>query len=457
MSSSNFRSKQEHIDYLEAFKINQKRALFTIILCILLDSFGYSMVMPLLPGIARDFHASDLMIGILMASNAFSALIFVPIWGKLSDRYGRKPILLISQGGTAFSFFMLGLSNSYYFILFGRILDGMFGGQMPAIRAYITDVTTPETRASHMGKIMVGYTGGMIAGPILGGSLGVINWRLPFLVASVLSILTIFMTRKILVESMPKERREEIKEQILISLGSSNKQSSIWNGEIISRFIQTFLVSVIASMFMSSYALVLDKRYGADASVIGYVMAVAGTGLLIYGLIVIRPLLKKFGEKRTLKLTFILAIVLFLIYPYLFDFWMVFPFVLVFAFMLAIMRPLISTNITKAVDPNRQGEVSGLAFNIRSLAQVISPLIATSFLQIGGLTIAFIHLDSYELIGFMNVVLASILLIIGYLDIKRHPKLYAYERIRRKREEIKKRRELDKKKASSLTENNILE
>jgi hypothetical protein len=125
--------------------------------------------------------------------------------------------------------------------------------------------------------------------------------------------------------------------------------------------------------------------------------------------------------------------------------------------MLALMRPLISANITKAVDPNRQGEVSGLAFNIRSLAQVISPLIATTFLQIGGLTIAFIHLDSYELIGFMNVILASILLIIGYLDIKKHPKLYAYERLRRKREEVRKRRELAQKKASSLTENNVLE
>jgi len=457
MSSPNYRSKQEHIDYLEAFKINQKRALFTIILCILLDSFGYSMVLPLLPAIARDFQASDLMIGLLMSSNAFSALIFIPFWGKLSDKYGRKPILLISQAGTAFSFFMLGLSNSYYFILLGRILDGMFGGQMPAIRAYITDVTTPQTRASHMGKIMVGYTGGMIAGPILGGTLGVINWRIPFFVASVLSILTIFMTIIIIVESMPKERREEIKAQLLKSLGPSNKQSSIWNGEIISRFVQTFLVSLIASMFMSSYALVLDKRYGADASVIGYVMAVAGVGLLIYGLFVIRPLFKKFGEKRTLKLTFILAIVLFLIYPYLFDFWMVFPFVLVFAFMLSLMRPLISTNITKAADPNRQGEVSGLAFNIRSFSQVIAPLISTLFLNIGGLTIAFIHLDSYELIGFMNVILAIILLIIGYLDIKRHPNLYIYERIRRKKEVIRKKRAQNKQMEDELKDINKLE
>ncbi|MFX0081813.1 MAG: MFS transporter [Candidatus Hodarchaeota archaeon] len=457
MSSPNFRSKQEHIDYLEAFKINQKRALFTIILCILLDSFGYSMVLPLLPDIAGAFQASDLMIGVLMSSNSFSALIFIPIWGKLSDKYGRKPILLISQAGTAFSFFLLGLSNSFYFIIFGRILDGMFGGQMPAIRAYITDVTTPETRASNMGKIMVGYTGGMIAGPIIGGSLGVINWRLPFFAASILTILTIFMTIKIIVESMPKERREEIKAELLKNLGPSRKQDSIWNKEIVSRFGQTLLVSLISSMFMSSYALVLDKRYGADASVRGYVMAIAGVGLLIYGLIIMRPLLKKFGEKRILILTFILAIVLFAIYPYLFDFWMVFPFVLAFAFMLSFMRPLISTNITKAVSPNRQGEVSGLAFNLRSFAQVVAPLISTSFLQMGGLTIAFIHLDSYELIGFLNVILAIILLIIGYLDIKNHPNLYIYERIRRKKEAIRKKRAQIEQMADELKEDNLLE
>jgi DHA1 family tetracycline resistance protein-like MFS transporter len=333
----------------------------------------------------------------------------------------------------------------------------MFGGQMPAIRAYITDVTTPQTRASNMGKIMVGYTGGMIAGPIIGGSLGIINWRLPFFAASILTILTIFMTTRIIVESMPKERREEIKNDLLKSLGPSGKQDSIWNREIISRFVQTFLVSLISSMFMSSYTLVLDKRYGADASVIGYVMAVAGVGLLIYGLIVMRPLLKKFGEKRTLILTFILAIILFTIYPYLFDFWMVFPFVLVFAFILSFMRPLISTNITKAVSPNRQGEVSGLAFNIRSFSQVLAPIISTSFLQIGGLTIAFIHLDSYELIGFMNVILAIMLLIVGYLDIKRHPNLYIYERIRRKREAIRKKRAQNEQMEDELKENNILE
>ncbi len=446
MSSDNYRSNEEHLEYLGKFKINQRYALFTIILCILLDSFGYSMVMPLLPGIAKDFGASDLMVGILISSNALSALIFVPIWGKLSDKYGRKPILLISQAGTALAFFMLGLSNSYYFILFGRILDGTFGGQIPAIRAYVTDVTTPQTRASHMSKFMVGYTGGMIAGPIIGGTLGVINWRIPFFVASTLSVFTIFLTIIILVESMPKERRVEIRQRLQsVQVNSGNKRS-IWNGEVISRLVQTFLISLISSMFMSSYALVLNKRYGADASVIGLVMAVAGVGLLIYGLILIRPLLRKLGEKRILIITFVLAIITFIIYPYLYEFWMVFPFVLVFAFMLALMRPLISANITKAVDPDQQGVVSGWAINLQASSQVLGPLISTAFLQMGGLAISVIYLDSYELIGFMNVILAIILLIVGYLDIKLHPKLYAYDKIRRKRLAVIKRRVQNKEK-----------
>ncbi|MFX1312416.1 MAG: MFS transporter [Promethearchaeota archaeon] len=428
MSLDNFRSNEEHLKYLEKFKINQRYALFTIILCILLDSFGYSMVLPLLPGIAKDFGASDFMVGILISTNALSALIFVPIWGQLSDKYGRKPILLISQAGTALAFFILGLSNSYCFILFGRILDGIFGGQIPVVRAYITDVTTPQTRASHMTKFMVGYTGGMIAGPIIGGSLGVINWRIPFFFASALTVFSIFLTIIILVESMPKERRVEIKQQLHFTLINSSNKRSIWNGEVISRLIQTFLISLISSMFMSSYTLVLYKRYGANASVIGLVMAVAGVGLLIYGLILIKPLLKKVGEKRVLIITFILAIIVFIIYPYLYEFWMVFPFVLAFAFMVALMRPLISANITKAVDPDKQGVVSGWAVNLQSFSQVLGPLISTGFLQIGGIAISIIYLDSYELIGFMNVILAILLLLIGYLDIKLHPKLYVYEK-----------------------------
>ncbi|MFX1281219.1 MAG: MFS transporter, partial [Promethearchaeota archaeon] len=230
MAFPKFTSKEEHNKYLEKFNINQSRAMFTIILSILVDSLGYSLVLPLLPSIAQEFGASNLMIGLLISSNALSALICAPVWGKLSDRYGRKPILLISQIGTGFSFLILGLSNSYFIILFARVLDGIFGGQIPVIRAYVTDITTPQTRASYMGKFMVGYTVGMIAGPSIGGILGVINWRFPPFLTSSLSILSIILTVKVIVESMPKERREEIKAQIFNS--NLESRTSIWNKEV---------------------------------------------------------------------------------------------------------------------------------------------------------------------------------------------------------------------------------
>jgi len=440
MLTPNFPDKQEHIKNLEKFNINQKRALFTIILSILLDVFGYTMVLPLLPSIAQDFGASDFMIGLLISSNALAALTFIPLWGKLSDRYGRKPLLLIAQAGTGVSFLILGLSNSFYFILIARIIDGIFGGQIPIIRAYITDITTPQTRATHMGKIMVGYTLGMTLGPLIGGFLGAIHWRIPPYLASCLTIVLMIMTMKILVESMPRQRRAEIKAQLQMPLTNPKKEKSIWKKEIISRMFQIFLLSLVNFIITSSFPLVLDKRYGADISIVGLVMAVAGFSAMIYGGILMKPMIKKTGEKQLLIFTLILFIITCLFYPFLYELWMVFIFVLPFTFCMAFMRPLITTNMTKAVGLDKQGELSGWSTNFQAVSQIIAPLIATGFLQIGGLTIEFIYLDAYYLIGFTILILAVILFIIGYLDIKRHPKLYYYEKLRKKREAMKKKK-----------------
>jgi len=108
---------------------------------------------------------------------------------------------------------------------------------------------------------------------------------------------------------------------------------------------------------------------------------------------------------------------------------------------MASVSPLISSNITKAVGPGKQGELSGWTTNIRSISQTTSPLISTGFLELGGLTIGLIFFNSYQLIGFTIVILALALLTVAYIDVKKHPRLYAYEKIRRKKEEVKKRRE----------------
>jgi len=428
MADRKFLNEEEHADHLNNYSIDPRKAMFTIILSILVDVFGYSMVLPLLPFIVEEWGHPEIFVGILISSNALSAFIFGPIWGKLSDKYGRKPILLISQAGTGVSFLILAFSPNVYVIFFSRILDGVFGGQIPVIRAYISDITTPATRASQMGKLMIGHTVGMIFGPIIGGLLGGINWRYPALFAVILSIIAIILTLRVLIESMPKNRISDLKLHIKNRESSSEKKRKIFTREILGRFVQVFLLFFITVMFNSSMALVLLKRYGASEIIVGLIMTLAGVTILLYGGFLMKPLFKKVGEKRVLLIASILLIVSFLVFPFMTELWMVLALIPSLVFSMVFLPSLIQSNITKAVDADKQGVVSGMTTNLQSIAQIISPLIATGFIQIGGLTIGMIFLDPYQLIGYLAVILGIGLFIILIFDLRRHSYLFSYEK-----------------------------
>jgi DHA1 family tetracycline resistance protein-like MFS transporter len=167
-----------------------------------------------------------------------------------------------------------------------------------------------------------------------------------------------------------------------------------------------------------------------------------------------RRLIFRVGEKRMLFLSLISYIIVFLIYPYLNELWMIYLLMLPYGFGMATIGPLISSNITKATGPDKQGRVSGWSTNFSAISQTLSPFISSSFFQIGGLAISFIFFSPVQLIGLTNVLLGITLLIILYADVKIHPKLYAYERIRKKHKEVKKRRikEQDKNQISEPQE-----
>ncbi|MFX1456337.1 MAG: MFS transporter [Promethearchaeota archaeon] len=429
----NYPDEEEHREYLAKYQINPSRAMFTIILSIMVDVFGFSMVMPLLPQIATTLGATALMYGFIISSNAVMILIFGPIWGKLSDKYGRKSILMISQAGTGVAFLLLAFSNSLYIILAGRILDGIFSGQFPIVRAYISDVTTPQTRTSQMSKMMVGYTSGMIIGPLLGGTLGSFGWWVPMVFASLLCVLSVILTYKVLVESMPKDRIADLRTERKQKIESSGKKESIWSKEVGIRFTQVLLHSFISMVFQTGLSLSLYRRYNANPAIIGSIMSITGIVLLVYGLFLIKRAIQKIGEKRIFFLCICGYIVLFLVYPYLAEFWMMYIFMAIYALCMSSIYPLLSSNITKAVGPAKQGELSGWSVNIRSVAQVTSPIISTGFLELGGLNFGLIYFDSYQLIGFTIVILAIVLLIVAVVDVKMYPRLYSYEKALRKR------------------------
>src|SRR5438552_1503460 len=143
--------------------------LLVLVLIVLVDLLGFSLVMPLLPPFAQRYNLSADQIGLLFAAYPMCQLVAGPILGRLSDRYGRRPVLAVSQAGTALSFVILAFSRNYTMMLIGRMLDGASGGNILVAQAYIADVTTPENRSKGLGMIGAAFGVGFVLGPLLGG------------------------------------------------------------------------------------------------------------------------------------------------------------------------------------------------------------------------------------------------------------------------------------------------
>ena len=179
---------------------------------------------------------------------------------------------------------------------------------------------------------------------------------------------------------------------------------------------------------MTSFSLVLANRYGADTFAIGMVMTVAGLAVMVYGGFLIKFLIKKISEKRLFLLSILILIIVSAIFPFLYELWMVYVYIIPFAFCMATIGPLLQSNVTKTVDQDKQGTVSGWSTNVQSFSQITAPLVSTGYLQIGGITIVMLLFDSYFLIGMTAALLAIILIITVFIDLKKHPYLYEHEK-----------------------------
>ena len=185
--------------------------LAVVVAIVLVDLLGFSIVMPLLAPFAKEYRFTDRQIGLLLAAYPMCQLVSGPILGRLSDRYGRRPLLIISQAGTAISFLILGLSRDYTTMLLARMLDGASGGNILVAQAYVADVTKPENRARGLGLIGMAFGIGFVIGPLLGGLLVSLpvapEWRLrvPFLVAAGFSTIAFMLVLTRLPESLPAD------------------------------------------------------------------------------------------------------------------------------------------------------------------------------------------------------------------------------------------------------------
>jgi MFS transporter, DHA1 family, tetracycline resistance protein len=281
-----------------------------IVLIVLVDLLGFSLVMPLLAPFAEHYGFGDWQIGLLFSAYPLCQLVAGPVLGRLSDRYGRRPLLVFSQAGTALSFLILGLSRNFYVMLLARMLDGASGGNILVAQAYVADVTAPEDRARGMGLIGMAFGLGFVLGPLLGGlllSLPVhddLRLRLPFLVAAGFSTLAWILVLLRLPEpsALGRQRREQAR--VLSWRGITDTLTISGVGRLITI---GFLAVFAFAAFESTFARYLHRRFDWDARTAAFAFSATGFASAMVQGGLIRRLVPRLGEPRLILLGLVLA------------------------------------------------------------------------------------------------------------------------------------------------------
>lgn len=358
----------------------KRSPLIVIFTTVFIDLVGFGIVIPVLPFYAEGtaFNATPRMVGLLFASYSIMQLIFSPVLGSLSDKYGRRPVLLLSIIGTGIGFLILGLATTVLMLFVGRILDGITGGNISTAQAYIADITTKENRAKGMGLIGAAFGLGFIFGPAIGGILSQWGIHVPFFFAASLC----FANALLLYFTLPETVTKDHPAKNAAAGGRSWRQVwlSLKQPRLSYVLVIYFLFIVAFSIMTTSFSLYTMFRFGYDAQHTGYLFAYVGLIAVIIQGGLIGRLVKRFGELPLVMFgAFCFAISLFAV-----------PFVGpaagglaglligggVFSMGNSLATPALTSLASKSVGPEQQGAVLGVTQSTASLARAVGPSLA---------------------------------------------------------------------------------
>jgi multidrug resistance protein len=412
----------------------KRSPLIVIFTTVFIDLIGFGIVIPVLPFYAEGtmFNATPRTVGLLFASYSIMQLIFSPVLGGLSDKHGRRPVLLLSIVGTGIGFLVLGFAKTIFMLFLGRILDGITGGNISTAQAYIADVTTTENRAKGMGLIGAAFGLGFIFGPALGGILSQWGIHVPFVFAAVLcfanAILLYFTLPETVTPDHPAKNRAAGGRSFRHVLNSFKQPRLAFVLIIYFFFIVAF------SIMTSSFSLYTMFRFGYDATHTGYLFAYVGLIAVVIQGGLIGRLVKRFGELPLVIVgALCFAISLFAV-----------PFVGpaagglaalligggVFSMGNSLATPALTSLASKSVGPAEQGVVLGVTQSVASLARAVGPslqavLIYSSVAHIGADGIAHYMSDRSLFVTFWT---AAAIMFVAFLMALRGRFLAADER-----------------------------
>jgi multidrug resistance protein len=369
--------------------------LVIILVTVFIDLLGFGIIIPLLPFYAESFGASAFAIGLLGTSFSLMQFLFSPVWGRWSDRIGRKPIILVGLLGSCLSYLALALSTSLTLIFVARIVGGIAGANIPTAQAYIADVTTPENRARGMGMVGAAFGLGFIFGPAIGGLLSRVSPETPMWFAAALCLSNFVAAWFFLPESRPVSATTR-------ELGRMEAfRHAMGKPALVLLLALYFIVTLAFSGFEATFALFSEAKFGFTSSSIGFLFAFIGLVLAIVQGVLVHKVVKVIGERRLIPFAiFAIAVGIGMI-PFV---WSV-PTLLVALGVLAVGMgfngPSLSSMVSRLADPDDQGGILGLASSLASLGRVVGPAWGGYLYGAYGMTTPYMSAAMLMLIAFV--------------------------------------------------------
>ena len=366
--------------------------LVPIFLIVVVDVLGLTIMLPLLPFYAERLGASPTVVGGLIATYALCQLLAGPMLGRISDRVGRRPVLLVSQVGTFIGLLILAYAPTLWLVFLSRAIDGLTAGNLSIAQAYIADVTKPEERARSFGIIGIAFGIGFLVGPAISGFLSQFGYAWPVLAAAGLSFLSITATYLLLPAGPPPS---------VASSGSGgpggkrlsvlewSRYSEFFRDPVLAPLLWKFFAFLFSfSLFIAGFALFAERRYTWHGrpfgpKEVGYIFAYNGLiGGILQGMI--GRLVKRFGETRLLAIGYVVSAISYALIAFAFTI----PELLIaisIGVLGGVIRPVVTSLITQAADRREQGVVLGLTQSLASVAQITAPLMAGALIEHGQL------------------------------------------------------------------------
>lgn len=356
----------------------RKAALVFIFITVLIDVLSFGVIIPVLPHLVEQFTGGDLAsaarwVGIFGMTFAAVQFLSTPVQGALSDRFGRRPVILVSCLGLGLDFIVMALAASLPVLLLARIISGVASASFTTANAYIADVTPPEKRAKSYGMIGAAFGLGFVVGPMIGGWLGGIDLRAPFWFAAGLALLNFLYGLFVLPESLPPERRSA-----RFELAHANPFGSML---LLRRYPQVFGLAAVVMLanlahyvYPSIFVLFADYRFGWGPREVGWVLAAVGVMSIIVNAGLVGRVVRALGERRTLLLGLGCGVTGFAIYAFAGTPWLFLAGLPVSA-LWALASPASQALITREVGPEVQGRIQGALMSLVSLAGIVGPLL----------------------------------------------------------------------------------